>query len=291
MRSFLLAAVCVCVTATPAPASDVLVVRSHDLAPHLALEDSFLASVGAHATRMSLTSGPDALASAMKARPRLVVAIGQDAARTVSDLGAGTPLLCALVPYPEQLPGAPHAVPMFADPRGQLEALRAVLPATRRVGVLYDASRSGAQVGAYARSAEALGLTLVLADVRDVRQVSSAARGLVGQVDALWLVPDPALITADPVKFLVRLSLEARLPLLAYSQAMARAGALVALEPSFEEMGLRAAVLGRRLLAGERAAPDAGGLEGALYLNARAATLLGLPLPEGLRSRAAKVFE
>lgn len=277
--------------ATAGHAAGVLVVRSQDLPPYLAVQEGFSAALGRPVSALSLArEGAPGLARALAERPELVLAVGLEAARAVSERAPGVPLVCALVPSPEAV-GAPAAavVPMFASPERQLRALRAAVPAVRRVGLFYPGGSPPARNDPYARAARALGLEVEWAEVPRPADLPGVARQLAGRVDALLLTPDASLVTPQSFRFLVELSFERKLPLVGFSQVMVKAGALVASEPSYADMARGAAQVGRRLLAGAPAGtPPAAD---ALYLNARSAVLLGVTLPPEARAQAAHVFE
>jgi putative tryptophan/tyrosine transport system substrate-binding protein len=276
--------------ASSARAAGVLVVRSQDLPPYAAVDQAFTASIGQSVSRITLGGSPEALARALSERPTLVLALGQEAARAVTALKPTAPVLCALVPFPEKLDGRLVAVPMFASPKRQAQLLKQAVPGAKRVGLVYSPTHSRAVADAYGSAASAAGLTPVRYEVEGLRDFAGAVRKLVGRVDVLWLIPDPTLINAETFKFLVQTSFESKLPLVAYSQAMVKAGALLAVEAEYAEMGRRAGSAGRRLLAGEGGVtPEAP--EGALYVNRRSAGLLGVSLPEAVRAQAAQVFE
>jgi len=273
-----------------AAAGGVLVVRSQDLPPYVAVDQAFSASIGQEVSRLTLGGAPDALTRALAQRPALVLALGQEAARRVAALAPAAPVLCALVPLPAMIDRRFVEVPMYVSAPRQVQALKQTLPSVKRVGLVYSPTHSRAVADAYARAAGAAGLVPVRHEVAGLRGFAGAVRSLVGRVDALWLVPDPTLINAETFKFLVQTSFESKLPLIAYSQAMVKAGALLAVEAGYEEMGKRAGSVGRRLLSGEASAtPEPP--EGALYVNRRSAGLLGVSLPEAVRAQVTQVYE
>jgi putative tryptophan/tyrosine transport system substrate-binding protein len=168
--------------------------------------------------------------------------------------------------------------------------LRAAVPSVKRVGLVYSPTNSRAVADAYSRAASGVGLQPIRHEVAGLKDFAGAVRSLVGRVDALWLVPDPSLINAETFKFLVQTSFESKLPLVAYSQAMVKAGALLAVEAEYADMGKRAGATGRKLLGGDaNATPEPP--DGALYVNRRSAGLLGVTLPDAVRAQAAQVFE
>lgn len=276
--------------ALAAPAEEVVIVRSSDLAPYRAVEKSFTSAVGRPARSVSAAQGAAAVAAELEKPRALVLAIGPEAARLVASAAPNTPAIYALIPNPAQLPAgaAAHAVPMYADPEAQLAVVKRALPRAKKLGVVFDPAQSRTVVESYTAAAKAAGVTLVLAPVSARGEVASAVRGLVGRADALWLLPDPTVVGADTVKFMVETSLANRVPLIGFSQGLAKAGALLAFDVPYPETGAVAARFARRLLNGEGQRPEPP--KGTLYLNARAAGLLGIPLSDDVRASAAEVF-
>jgi len=269
----------------PASAGDTVIVSGADLPAYKAVEQSFSAALGGPSTSVTLTDA-DAIKGA-----GLVFAIGPEAARALAASHTSALQLVALVPNSEKtgLDARVPMVPMFVPAARQLKAFKAVLPSLKNLGVIYDPSLSKALVADCEAAAVSASITVVKSPVADRAAVASAARTLLPWVDALWLIPDKTVISAETFKFLVETSIGAKVPLLGFSEGMARAGALVSVEAGYPEIGKHAAAAARRALAGAAPAPEAP--EGTLFLNAKSAALLGAQLPKAARDGAAKVFE
>jgi putative ABC transport system substrate-binding protein len=214
----------------------------------------------------------------------VVVAIGLRAAIFARDRLPRTPLVFCVVPNFERheltagwITGVSNDVP----PLTELTALRAAAPDVRRVGLLYGRDRGPGPLRQARAAAAAAGLTLIEAPLADLSELPGRARDLVARVDALWMPPDPTLATPEAFRFLLELSLQARKPLLVFSEALVRAGALVAVFPDYEWVGARAADGVRRIQAGERAGdiPVVPLRQTRVILNQSTARALGRDLP------------
>lgn len=265
----------------------VVVVRSSDLAPYKALEESFTSAVGVPVKSLSMADAAGAKKAAGEGA--VVVAIGLDAARLVLDARPVGQVLFGLVPSPENLGAGESnkAVPMFAHPTRQLAAAKSLLPAAKRLGVIYAAS-SERLVAEYERAARAIGASLVKREVKDRSQVANALRELIGNIDALLLLPDAATLGVDTFKFLLTTSMDSKVPLIGFSQGQAKAGALLVLEVDYQEMGREAAAAAKRALAGGAAAPQAPA--GSLYINGKSAQLLGVTISPPVKAQTKEVF-
>jgi putative ABC transport system substrate-binding protein len=274
-------------SAALAAGDGVVVVRSSELAPYKALEESFTGSVGVPVKSVSL-SDPAAARSAA-AGAAVVLAIGLDAARVVLDARPVGQVLFGLVPSPEKLGvgEVTRAVPMFAGPSRQLGVSKELLPNAKRLGVIYSPTSEGL-VADYERAAKAVGASLVKQEVKDRSQVANALRELIGKIDALLLLPDAATLGVDTFKFLLTTAMDSKVPLVGFSQGQAKAGALLTLEVDYVEMGKEAAAAAKRALSGAAAAPQAP--QGSLYLNGKSAQMLGVPIPASVKSQTKEIF-
>lgn len=286
-----LIALVVGVSTQAALAADVLVVRSSDLAPYRAVDEALRLKV-ADVDTISLTT-PDGREQ-LKARApaaKVVVVLGAEAAKAVAELKPKT-LLYGLVPSPEKvgLPASAGGVRMFVPAANELKAMRRLAPKVKRVGVVFDPAQSKVLVDEYTQAATALGLELSSYAVGSRQEVVGAVRSLLPKVDALLLVPDTTVLGADSFKFIVQSALEAKVPVLGFSEATVRSGAVLGLEASWSEAGQRLGELARKAAANDGPQPLES-VEGSLFINARIAAQLELDVGEDLKASAAKVFE
>jgi putative ABC transport system substrate-binding protein len=291
LLALLLAASALAQTPT-APPAQVVLVRLSDGSLHKTAEAAFRG--GFSGTVRTVSSGEQLAPVLQQARAtgtRLIVALGADAAQQVALANPGVPVLVTLDPYAQPREGTTVLSP-YADPAAQLRMLREALPQAKRVGLLYNPAQSKALAERYSEVAAQAGLTVSRAEVADARAVATLARALMGRVDVLWLLPDSTVVTSETFPFLLQRSFEVKVPLVGFSESLCRAGALLALEVSPTELGQHAAKAAQRLLAGASTAATAGEPNlGSLCLNARAASLLGLRLPEALRARATLLIQ
>jgi ABC-type uncharacterized transport system substrate-binding protein len=133
--------------------------------------------------------------------------------------------------------------------------------------------------------------------VGDAREVRGAAQALAGEVDALWLLPDPQLFSPEMVAYLLDVAVvQHKIALFGFDEEHTRGGALASLAIDVPDVGRRAARLAAAI-AGRPPArrlpvPEPKPSPGALTINRKTARRLGVEIPEGvLRYRAQRVFE
>lgn len=271
-----------------AGSGDVLIVRSSDLPAYRQFEELFTAAAGVPVRSVSAKDG-DAARAAVTAGG-VMLAIGQDAARLIVDAKGQASAVYALVPNPDKLGAgeAARAVPMFVSAHQQIALVREFLPNAKRLGVLFDPGASAALVAELEKAAKGAGASLVKQEVKDRTQVANGLRELIGKVDALLLLPDPATLGVDTFKFLLQTALDSKVPLIGYSQGQAKAGALFAFEADYAGQAKEAAAAVKRALANTPAAPQA--TNGVVYFNAKTAPLVGVTLTDGQRGKIKEAF-
>ena len=267
-------------------AAGVALIKSGPLAPY---EEATTAFTAAYQGRVAVFVLGDVAPSFMlgriqAARPEVVVAVGLKAALFARDNLPHVPLVFCVVPnygHFDLTGGLITGVSADIPPERDLAALRTALPRVKRVGLLFG-SATGAGLARRAHGAAvAAGIVLVEAPVADLSNLHQVARELAGRVDALWLPADPTVATPEVFRTLLELSLAQRKPLLVFSEALVRSGALLAVAPDYAWMGAQAAGVVRRIQSGERAG-DIGVLplrRTRVVLNPATARALGCAVP------------
>jgi putative ABC transport system substrate-binding protein len=164
----------------------------------------------------------------------------------------------------------------------QLAIIHNLLPNAKRLGVLYDPSKTGPTITEARRQAKASGFELNVRPVSSDKDIPVATRALLPQVDALWLIPDSTVLNEDSLRFLLGVSLDLTVPIVGFSAEFVRSGALLGLSVSYPDTGRQAGQLAKRLLEGrllprgDTVAPD----HIRLSLNQKTAKFLRLTIPE-----------
>jgi putative ABC transport system substrate-binding protein len=181
----------------------------------------------------------------------------------------------------------------FDPVEAQMELARELRPGIRTLGVIYNAgeSNSVANVKALKAVIQKFGWGLVEATVTGTADVRTAAQSLVGRVDAAYMPTDNTVMAG--LEALLRVVQEARLPLVTGDVSSVQRGALGAVGDDPEDKGRQAAGLAARVLRGTKPGDIKPEIVRTrlLYLNRATARAMGVPLPEALVARAAKVFD
>jgi putative ABC transport system substrate-binding protein len=237
-------------------------------------------------------SASDAVDQLKRLDPAVALVVGQKALQIVRAASPATPVVYCMVLGNAATPSrTASGVRLEVPPANQLEQLKQVHPAARRVGVIYQPQVSGPFLEEAMKVSGRLGITLVSRPVQDAKEVRTAIGEIAGGIDALWLMPDPRLISAEMFSFLLVFTLEHKIALFGFSDSFTQAGALVSVAPDYQEIGRRAA-----RLANDAAQKPAAPLPapttspGALTVNLKTAKQLGLEIPQSVLSKARQVY-
>lgn len=178
----------------------------------------------------------------------LMVAIGVKALRAALAMPGDTPVLALLVPrltYTNLVRDTgPHrrsvtALYLEQPYARQMRLARVALPGARRLGVIL-----GPTTHALEDSLEAAQIDPLRLDARRIEgpdDLFPALDDLAAKVDALMLVPDASVVGRTTLPSLLLHTYRRRLPVLGYSEALAQAGALLALYATPGQLGTEAA--------------------------------------------------
>ena len=265
----------------------VLVVRSGDLPQYDEAVAAFAAAINAPLVDIEIGEsrerGTRRLAdAAARHRPRAVYALGARAAYLSRRMLPQVPAVFAMVVgwHRYGLDDGPVTGVALEIPVDALfTRIKLMLPHIERLGVIHS-DRSDVELVERARAAAAaLGMTLVEEHVSAADEVPGAYRRMRRDVDALWMVPDPIVVTRDTFAYLAGRTRADGIAFIGFSENFVRAGAVVSVSPSYATMGTQAAVLLERLLADPSDAPPVQTPVAAnLVVNADTIAALGLDL-------------
>jgi len=228
--------------------------------------------------------------------PKLFIALGTEAASALAKSELRAPVLSTLLPRSSfervlrksgRKSSSQFSALYLDQPLSrQLELIRLALPTARRVGVLWG-PESQAQAPALKTLAQASGLDLIEATVGHDELLFSSLKSVLEDADLLLAVADPQLYNSSSIQNILLASFRAKVPLVAFSPAYVRAGALLALHVTPTQIGLQAATIARGVLLGKAlSANPIYSLDFSVTVNEHVARSLGLTLDaDALRAR------
>lgn len=224
----------------------------------------------------------DVVRIAREDRPLLILAVGDTAlamARKVRNIPIIALMSLDLQRF-QSVQSNLTGIEMFVAPEHYCNLLRQMN--VRRVGVIYNPSRSGWYLRQARQAAEKAGITLVVREVTDPRDTLAKLASLAGKVDALWMLPDVTAVTRETAEAYFHFSQQQAVPVLSFSAGYLGLGAAAVFDIDRVALGRQAGEMVVALL--ERDGRDAVSShfprEVALKTNAGILKRLGVSLAE-----------
>lgn len=179
------------------------------------------------------------------AETAFVVTLGREMAERFGEDGQ-MPILHALISsksYQElQATDSKHHTALFLDQPQErhLNLMTLSMPDRDRIGVLLSHSES--KINQLNHVIERSGKQAQFVKLKNVElDLYDGLQRLEQQSDLLWLLPDPNIVNRTQIRTLIRESLRLGFPLVGYSYALVKAGALLAVYSTPEDQGQEAA--------------------------------------------------
>jgi len=246
----------------------IAVVLSRDVPPYRealrGFEDVYKESGRAYKmhefTADGLAAERGTLIKKIRARqPDLILTVGSAATRLVTEEVDEIPIVFSMVlssfgnrsleemrlEHPN-LTGVSMEIPVAT----QFKQLKRILPAARRIGVLFNPDVSGAMIDDANESALALGLQLIPLPVTHANDLVSQTDTLSKDVDVLWSVADSTVFSNHGLKHILLETLRQRVPFVGLSPTFVKAGALLAFSTNYRDLGNQAAQQSLEILDG-----------------------------------------
>jgi len=189
--------------------------------------------------------------------PRLVIALGTEACAAAVRMAVAAPVLCTLLPRASfervlydsgrRASATLSAIYLNQSPSRQLDLVRLALPQVQRIGMLWGADNQGSRLQ-WEAAAHSRGLRIVSAAVAPDEPVFNGLRRVLEEADLLLAVASPQIYNAQTIQNILLTSFRARVPMLAFSPAYVRAGALMAIYATATQLGRQAAGWARAVL-------------------------------------------
>lgn len=180
---------------------------------------------------------------------RYAVAFGARAAAL--QYPPGTSLVYALAPITSPNPHW-HQVSMAPQPARALAAYRKLQPGLRRLAVFWAVYPGQEYLDDLREAGDKAGIEIVSARLKSPDSIPERLRGLLGKIDAFWLMPDPALITQSSLMVFSSFSCANSIPFYAPTFSLVQAGAAAAFSHDFSDAGAAAAGAITSIRAGEK---------------------------------------
>ena len=190
---------------------------------------------------------------------RLYVALGTQATATLADSRLPAPVLAALIPLgsfervlaSNGRKGSSELAAIYLDQplARQLAMIRLALPQTKRLGVLWGPN-SWPKAPALRALAQANGWSVREAGPQEQHNVFPDLQQVLNDSDVFLALADPQVFNSNTIQNILLATLRSQVPVVAFSPAYVRAGALLSLHASPEQVGRQAGGLALEALRG-----------------------------------------
>ncbi len=194
----------------------------------------------------------------------LVIALGVKALDAASMLKHTTPVLGVYTPLPvfnqlldksKRELGNFSAIVLDQPYWRQLALIKAVLPATKKVGVLFGPA-SSQYLEVLRDEADELGLSLMDESVSQESDLIPKLKKLLDSSDALLAIPDRLIYSRESAESILLTSYRHQKPMFGYSQSYVKAGALASTYSSSKQLAKQAAEIAIRAQAAPNLLPS-----------------------------------
>lgn len=175
----------------------------------------------------------------------------------------------------------------------QVALIKEITPNVTRLGVIYNPGEpnSVSLVDRLKSVAADAGLTVVESAATKSADVQSAARALVGKVDAIYVPTDNTVVSA--LESVIAVAEESKIPFYSGDTDSVNRGALASIGFNYYDVGVETGKIVGRILKGEKpgAIPVTFATGTDLYVNKGAAARMGVTIPDAVIQRASTVVE
>jgi len=225
--------------------------------------------------------------------PDIIFVIGTSALQAVAGKFTDIPIVHSMVFSPQAGVNADGknitGIGMIPAPARVMSLIQELNTQIRRVGVMYDPTRSNAMFEQAQSAAQKENLKLVAREIRSPGDIGPALRNLQNEIDLLWLWPDERFLAEEILQRVFLFSFENKIPVLGLSERHTQMGALVSLSHGgAKDMGKQAGELVNKML-GKTGPPPAGPVvprQVKLTVNLKTAGKLDIEVPDSIIRRA-----
>ncbi len=245
------------------------VIKSLDLPEYNLAFDGFLGALQATgydpATTMVTLGGNDAdigraIDNLRNDKPDLILALGTRAASEISRREKRIPIVYSMVlkslsemagtgdlVSQANMTGASLNIPL----RVQLQKIKRAFPTARRIGIISDPAQTKSLVDSVRSMARVGEMDVRIQWVKNENDIPKAIRALTDSIDVFWMLPDQTVLTPRSSRFIIFELIKAGIPIMGLSSAYVKAGALLALDCNYIDIGRQSGELAVRILAGQ----------------------------------------
>jgi len=248
-----------CTAVRSALPADVAIISSSDILPYTTCREGiqeYLAEYTITATTINedISKGREALEDIKREKPKVVIAIGPQAAFALAQEPAlGNSRLFCMILNPQRVlakAGLFSGVSLNIPPDMQMRTIKQAFANRKRVGIFYSKDPNQEIVDALTRAATAYDLVVVPLPIGSAQEIPGLLSSRETPFDVLLIIPDEKLGSTKIVEYLIKESLRRNLPVVGYNSWFAKNGAVLSFIIDYRGIGRQTGAIARRMLNG-----------------------------------------
>lgn len=229
------------------PYSNVVVSFKETLLSHQNNIDIFELNIEDEKTAADLNSSIETI------KPTLILTLGTPATKAVRQIFGSLKVVYTMILNPAKSNVSPPGISMDIPFEAKLSEFKRIFPAVKTIGTIYSSEYSPLFEEAFQACAK-LGLRLIGKKIASQNEFSSALEEVLDKTDGFLMVADPNVYLPKTTEQLLISGIQRKIPVIGLSASYAKAGAIIAFDCDYEDLGRQTAELFLRILAGENQA-------------------------------------
>lgn len=183
-------------------------------------------------------------------KPVLILTLGTPATRAVRQMFGSLTVVYTMILNPEKSNVSPPGISIDIPFELKLSEFKRIFPTVKRIGTIYSPEYNFIFEEAL-RACNRLGLRLIGKEIASQNEFPSALEEIINETDCFLMLADPNVYLPKTTEQLLIRGIQRKIPVIGLSASYAKAGAVIAFDCDYEDLGRQAAELFLRMLAGE----------------------------------------
>ncbi len=183
-------------------------------------------------------------------RPNMIIAVGKRALKIATEL-KDIPIVHVMVPGSNRLHNTSDTisgVSLEVPPLTSLQKLHKTFPHIKKILVPFSPGYSNEFITKAKEAAKLLHITLTTVPIDSSREVLTFLSSWKKKTDAIWMIPDPTILTRQTVPAFLQFSISNRAILLTFAKKYMKTGAGFAVSADIFDMGREAGTMALDIL-------------------------------------------
>ncbi len=290
-----------CLSSSLAHATDIFILSSSDIIPFSRCIEGIKETMSEHSFQLfnieeDLEKGRDVLSEIRKKNPKLVIAVGPQAAYLLSQEQDSLPRLFCMVLNPLKLLGQNRIYPGISlniPPEFQLETIKDAFPDRKRLGVFFSKKSNQSVIDVFNEKAKKNNRVLIPFQILSPNDIPSIINSKDFSIDVLLMIPDSRIKSTKIVEYIIKESLRRKIPVVGYNSWFAQNGALLSFVIDYRKAGMQTGITGKRIISGDY--PGKPGIlppeKIKISIDLKTAKKLGVKISPGIIQKADEVIK